>query len=112
MNALNHYLTPRIKRYGIVLGTALILVALIFTTSKRQDASTPKPSDQTTSSVDFTGVPPKELTLNRISADLDRINQQQKALHEEHQQDMERLEQEIHQLNQNEPPSQNRISVF
>ena len=111
MNTLNHYLTPRVKRYGIVLGTALILVALIFTTSKRQDASVPKPSDQTTSSVDFTGVPPKELTLNRISADLERIHQQQKALHEEHQQEMERLEQEIHQLNQSEPPSQNRISV-
>ena len=111
MNTLNHYLTPRVKRFGIVLGTALILVALIFATSKRQDASNPKPSDQTTSSVDFTGVPPKELTLNRISADLDRIHQQQKALHEEHQQEMERLEQEIHQLNQNEPPSQNRISV-
>ena len=111
MNTLNHYLTPRVKRYGIVLGTALILVALIFMTSKRQDANTPKPSDQTTSSVDFTGVPPKELTLNRISADLDRIHQQQKALHEEHQQEMERLEQEIHQLNQNEPPGQNRIPV-
>ena len=111
MNALNHYLTPRVKRYGIVLGTALILVALIFMTSKRQDASTPKPSEQTSSSVDFTGVPPKELTLNRISADLDRIHQQQKALHEEHQQEMVRLEQEIHQLNQNEPPNQNRISA-
>ena len=111
MNTLNHYLTPRVKRYGIVLGTALILVALIFMTSKRQDANTPKPFEQTTSSVDFTGVPPKELTLNRISADLDRIHQQQKALHEEHQQEMERLEQEIHQLNQNEPPSQNRISA-
>ena len=111
MNALNHYLTPRIKRFGIVLGTALILVALIFMTSKRQDASTPKPSEQTTSSVDFTGVPPKELTLNRISADLERIHQQQKTLHEEHQQEMERLEQEIHQLNQSELSNQNRISA-
>ena len=70
-----------------------------------------KAPEQTTSSVDFTGVPPKELTLNRISADLERIHQQQKALHEEHQQEMERLQQEIRQLNQPEQPAQNTFSV-
>ena len=99
MNTLNHYLTPGVKRFGIVLGTAVILVALIFATSKRQDSDIAKAPEPTTSSVDFTGVPPKELTLNRISADLERIHQQQKALHEEHQQEMERLGQEIRQLN-------------
>ena len=111
MNTLNHYLTPRVKRYGIVLGTAMILVALIFATSKRQDSSVSKTSEQTTSSVDFTGVPPKELTLNRISADLERIHQQQKALHEEHQGEMERLQQEIRQINQLEHHVQNTASV-
>ena len=103
MNALNPLLTPRVKRYGIVFGTALVLVTLIFATSKRQAPSTDKINETSTSSVDFTGVPPKELTLNRISADLERIHQQQKALHEEHQQEIERLQQEIHLLNRKEP---------
>ena len=111
MNTLNHYLTPRVKRYAIVLGTAIILVALIFATSKRQDSVITKTPEQNTSSVDFTGVPPKELTLNRISADLDRIHQQQKALHEEHQQEMERLQLEIRQLNQSESTAQRTLSV-
>ncbi|MET4694405.1 TraB/VirB10 family protein [Endozoicomonas lisbonensis] len=111
MNTLNHYLTPRVKRYTIVLGTAIILVALIFVTSKRQDSDVTKAPEQTTSSVDFTGIPPKELTLNRISADLERIHHQQKALHEEHQQEMERLQQEIRLLNQPEQPDQNTFSV-
>lgn len=102
MNALNPYLAPRVKRYGIVVGTALVLVTLIFATSKRQTPSTDKTNETSASSVDFTGVPPKELTLNRISADLERIHQQQKALHEEHQQKMERLQQEIHLLNRQE----------
>ena len=88
-----------------------VLVALIFATSKRQDSSIPKNPEQTTSSVDFTGVPPKELTLNRISADLERIHQQQQALHEEHQQEMERLQQEVRQINQLEHPIQNTASV-
>ncbi len=105
MNTLNHYLTPRIKRYGIVLGSAVILIALIFMTSKRQDSGITQTPEQTTSSVDFTGVPPKELTLNRISGDLERIHQQQKALHEAHQQEMERLQQEISQLNQPVQPT-------
>ena len=111
MNTLNHYLTARVKRYAIVLGTAIILVALIFATSKRQDSDMTKTPEQNTSSVDFTGVPPKELTLNRISADLDRIHQQQKALHEEHQQEMERLQLEIRQLNQSESTAQRKLSV-
>lgn len=111
MNTLNHYLTPRVKRYAIVLGTAIILVALIFATSKRPDSGITKTPEQNTSSVDFTGVPPKELTLNRISADLDRIHQQQKALHEEHQQEMERLQLEIRQLNQSESTVQRTLSV-
>ncbi|WP_448216883.1 TraB/VirB10 family protein [Endozoicomonas sp. 2B-B] len=105
MNTINHYLTPRIKRYGIVLGTAVVLVTLIFTTSKRQDSDITKTPEQTTSSVDFTGVPPKELTLNRISGDLERIHQQQKALHEAYQQEMERLQQEISQLKKPDQPT-------
>ena len=111
MNTLNHYLTPRVKRYAIVLGTAIILVALIFATSKRQNPDITQTPQQNTSSVDFTGIPPKELTLNRISADLERIHQQQKALHEEHQQEMERLQQEIRQLNPQDQPIQHQISV-
>ena len=111
MNALNQYLTPRVKRYGIVFGTALVLVVLIFSTSKRQPSGTNKTNAASTSSVDFTGVPPKELTLNRISADLERIHQQQKALHEEHQQEMERLQQEIHLLSRKEP-AENKVSAI
>ena len=115
MNALNQFLTPRIKRYGIVFGTALVLVALIFATSKRQKSNTDTTNEATSSTVDFTGVPPKELTLNRISADLEKIHQQQKTLHEEHQQEMdalrERLQQEIHGLSQKEP-SQNKVSAI
>ena len=95
MNARNSFLTPRMKRYGIVLGTALTLLLLIFVTSKRQTPDTSKTNEASTPSVDFTGVPPKELTLNRISADLERIHQQQKTLHEEHQQEMDKLQHEI-----------------
>ncbi|WP_062270761.1 TrbI/VirB10 family protein [Endozoicomonas arenosclerae] len=111
MKTLNQYLTPRIKRYGIVLGTAVILMALIFSTSKRQNVDITRTPEQAITSVDFTGMPPKELTLNRISADLERLHQQQKAMYEEHQQEMERLQQEIRLLHQQEQPVQHTIPV-
>ena len=110
MTRLSQYLTPKVRRFGIVLGTALILVSLIFATSKRQDATeqnTTKPGSQT---VDFTGVPPKELTINRISADLERIHQQQQDFQQQHQQELAQLLQEVQQLKSAAPaPSRSNV---
>ena len=107
MNDLSHIITPRFKRYGIVLGSALVLVVLIFATSKRHEPTENQKTESNKNSVDFTGVPPKELTLNRISADLERMHQQQQVLHAQHQKEMdslkERVQQELRQLNQSEP---------
>ena len=99
MNTLNRYLTPGIRRLGIVLGSALIIITLIFATSKQHQTDDDKASETKAQSVDFTGVPPKELTLNRISADLEKIHQQQQTLHEQHQKEMELLQQEVKRLN-------------
>ena len=103
----SQYITPRFKRYGIVFGSALVLVILIFATSKRHEKPDYKAPEKEPKAVDFTGVPPKELTLNRISADLERMHQQQQALHAQHQKEMdslkERVQQEIQQLSQSEP---------
>ena len=107
MNDLSQYITPKFKRYGIVFGSALVLVILIFATSKRHEKPDYKAPEKEPKAVDFTGVPPKELTLNRISADLERMHQQQQALHAQHQKEMdslkERVQQEIQQLSQSEP---------
>ena len=99
MNLSTSFFTPRVKRLGIVLGSALILVTLIFATSKRHESDKSTTTESSQNTVDFTGVPPKELTLNRISADLERIHQQQLALHEEHRTEMTLLQQELqHEL--------------
>ena len=103
MEPFSQYFTPRVKRYGIVLGSALVLVVLIFATSKRHEPTDNKKTESNTNSVDFTGVPPKELTLNRISADLERMHQQQQILHAQHQKEVEQLQQELRRLNQSEP---------
>ena len=79
-----------------------MLVILIFATSKRHEPTENKKTESSQTSVDFTGVPPKELTLNRISADLERMYQQQKVLHAQHQKEMELLQQEIRRMNQSE----------
>ena len=107
MNDLSQYITPRFKRYGIVFGSALVLLTLIFATSQRNETTDHKVPAAEQKAVDFTGVPPKELTLNRISADLERMHQQQQALHAQHQKEMdalkESIQQEIRLLNQIEP---------
>ena len=103
MNTLNRYLTPGVRRLGIVLGSALVIIILIFVTSKQHQPGSEKTDDTKAQSVDFTGVPPKELTLNRISADLENINQQQQVLHEQHQKEMALLQQEIKRLNSVDP---------
>ena len=107
MNDLSQYITPRFKRYGIVFGSALVLLILIFATSRRHETTDHKAPAAEQKAVDFTGVPPKELTLNRISADLERMHQQQQALHAQHQKEMdalkESIQQEIRLLNQIEP---------
>ena len=110
MDTFSQYLTPRVKRYGIILGSALVLVVLIFATSKRHEPTENKKTEANKNSVDFTGVPPKELTLNRISADLERMHQQQQVLHAQHQKEMEQLQQELRKLNQSEPV-QHPVSV-
>ena len=101
MTAYNAYITPRVKRYGIVLGSALMLLALIFATSQRRQPSDHNDPNSILPTIDFTGVPPKELTLNRISADLEQLHQQQQALHDQHRQQVEQLQQELQQLRQN-----------
>ena len=106
MDTFSQYLTPKIKRYGIVLGSALVLVVLIFATSQRHDTAENKKTEPDQQSVDFTGVPPKELTLNRISADLERMHQQQQVLHAQHQKEMAQLQQDIKRLHQSEPVQQ------
>ncbi len=110
MESFSQYLTPRVKRYGIVLGCALVLVVLIFATSKRHEPTENKKTEPDQQSVDFTGVPPKELTLNRISADLERMHQQQQVLHAQHQKEMdslkEKVQQDIKRLHQFEPVQQ------
>ena len=40
MNAFNQLSTPRFKHYGIVLGSALVLVILIFATTRDEVAFT------------------------------------------------------------------------
>ncbi|UYM15920.1 TraB/VirB10 family protein [Endozoicomonas euniceicola] len=111
MNTLNRYLTPRVRRLGIVLGSTLIIIILIFVTSKQHQPSDNKTDETKAQSVDFTGVPPKELTLNRISADLENINQQQQSLHEQHQKEMVLLQQEIKRLNSVDPAQGNTIAT-
>ena len=103
MNTLNRYLTPGVRRLGIVLGSALVIITLIFVTSKQHQPRDDKTDETKVQSVDFTGVPPKELTLNRISADLENINQQQQSLHEQHQKEMALLQQEVKRLNSVDP---------
>ncbi|MET4694463.1 TraB/VirB10 family protein [Endozoicomonas lisbonensis] len=111
MNTLNRYLTPGVQRLGIVLGSALVIITLIFVTSKKYQPEGDKTDETNAQSVDFTGVPPKELTLNRISADLENINQQQQALHEQHQKEMELLQQEIKRLNSVDPAQGKTIAT-
>ena len=89
-----------------MLGSALVLVVLIFATSQRHDTAENKKTEPDQQSVDFTGVPPKELTLNRISADLERMHQQQQVLHAQHQKEMAQLQQDIKRLHQSEPVQQ------
>ena len=71
-------------------------------TSQRPSSDNTSDKKQDQSSVDFTGVPSKELTLNRISAELEQLNQQQQGLQEQHQKEIEQLQQEILQLSQNQ----------
>ena len=102
MNTLSQRFTPRVKRFVIVGGTALILITLIFATSRRSEPVEGQRPENTQQVVDFTGVPPKELTLNRISADLEQLHKQQLALQEQHQQTLEQLQQQVQSLRQNE----------
>ncbi len=102
MNTLSQLFTPRVKRYAIVGGTALMLITLIFATSRRSESIDDQKPEHTQQTVDFTGVPPKELTLNRISADLEKLHKQQQVLQEQHQQALEQLQQQIRTSKQNE----------
>ncbi len=98
MNISGQSLTPRLKRYGILSGSAVLLVSLVFITSKRPSTDNTGGVQPDQSVVDFTGVPPKELTLNRISAELEQLHQQQQVLQGQHQKEIEQLQQEILQL--------------
>ena len=110
MRNFSQLVPPRFKHYGIILGSALVLVVLIFATSQRHDTAENQKTEPDQQSVDFTGIPPKELTLNRISADLERMHQQQQVLHAQHQKEMdslrERVQQDIKRLHQSEPVQQ------
>ena len=110
MNSLQHYLTPAVKRFAVVSVTALILVTLIFFTSKRDPGYTPNSQNSSAAVVDLTGIPARELTLNRISAELERLQTQQSENQNLYQQELVNLRQEIRRLHEHEPSTKNTES--